>query len=180
MSKVALVTGGGSGIGRACAVALAKGGFHVVVTGRRQDALDQTVDLMGGGSAIAADITDPGAVDAMFARISADHGRLDLLFNNAGMMAKEDLLADPVDLSVTEATVTTNILGPIRLTAALLPHLRAQPVARVVNVTYVMVLSGLQACEPESMAYLYHLACDYRWYHPCCRLGWSHAAVYQV
>ena len=84
MSKVALVTGGGSGIGRACAVALAKGGFHVVVTGRRQDALDQTVDLMGGGSAIAADITDPGAVDAMFARISADHGRLDLLFNNAG------------------------------------------------------------------------------------------------
>ena len=84
MTQIALVTGGGSGIGRACAVALAKAGFHVAVTGRRQDALNETLDMMGGGSAYACDITNADKVDSLFAAIEADHGRLDLLFNNAG------------------------------------------------------------------------------------------------
>lgn len=84
MSKIVLVTGGGSGIGRACALTLAKAGYHVVVSGRRVEVLEETVDLMGGGKAIAADITSPPEVDALFDRIKADHGRLDVLFNNAG------------------------------------------------------------------------------------------------
>ena len=84
MSKIALVTGGGSGIGKACAIRLAEGGFTVVVTGRRQDALDETVAAMGSGQAVACDVTDPGAVDALYAGIQRDHGRLDVLFNNAG------------------------------------------------------------------------------------------------
>lgn len=84
MSKIALVTGGGSGIGRACAITLASAGFHVVVTGRRAQALEDTVAKMGSGSAIAADITNADAVDGMFAQIKSDHGRLDVLFNNAG------------------------------------------------------------------------------------------------
>ena len=84
MAKIALVTGGGSGIGRACAVTMGKAGYHVVVTGRRLDALNETVELAGGGSAIAADITDAAAVDAMFDQIERDHGHLDVLFNNAG------------------------------------------------------------------------------------------------
>lgn len=84
MTQIALVTGGGSGIGRACAVALAGAGFHVAVTGRRRDALDETVALMGGGSAYACDITNAGEVDALYAAVAGDHGRLDLLFNNAG------------------------------------------------------------------------------------------------
>ncbi len=84
MTKIALVTGGGSGIGRACAVTLGANGYHVIVTGRRLDALQETVSLMGAGSAIASDVTDPASVDALFARIEADHGRLDVLFNNAG------------------------------------------------------------------------------------------------
>lgn len=84
MAKIALVTGGGSGIGRACAVTLGKAGYQVVVTGRRQDALDETLQLIGGGAAIAADITDAKAVDALFDKIEKDHGRLDVLFNNAG------------------------------------------------------------------------------------------------
>lgn len=84
MSKIALVTGGGSGIGRACAKTLAENGFHVVVTGRRQDALEETVSMMGSGSAIATDVTDADAVEALYTQIEADHGRLDLLFNNAG------------------------------------------------------------------------------------------------
>lgn len=84
MTKIALVTGGGSGIGRACAVTLSKSGYNVVVTGRREDALKDTVEMMGAGTPVACDVTDPASVDALFEQIQADHGRLDVLFNNAG------------------------------------------------------------------------------------------------
>lgn len=85
MTKIALITGGGSGIGRACALTLAQNGFHVLVTGRRMEPLQETVDLMeSNGAAISADMTDPQEVDALYAKIEADHGRLDVLFNNAG------------------------------------------------------------------------------------------------
>ncbi|MEM6825131.1 MAG: SDR family oxidoreductase [Pseudomonadota bacterium] len=84
MAKIALVTGGGSGIGKACAIRLAEGGYKVIVTGRRQTALDETVAEMGGGEAIACDVTDASAVDALYAQVQANHGRLDVLFNNAG------------------------------------------------------------------------------------------------
>ncbi|MEM9577928.1 MAG: SDR family oxidoreductase [Pseudomonadota bacterium] len=84
MSKIALVTGGGSGIGKACAVKLAQYGYTVIVTGRRQEALDDTVAQMGSGQGMACDVTDAEQVDALYARIVQDHGRLDVLFNNAG------------------------------------------------------------------------------------------------
>jgi len=84
MSKIALVTGGGSGIGRACAIELSKVGFHVIVTGRKRDPLLETVDMTDGGSVIACDLTQTDQVDALFEQIKTDHGRLDLLFNNAG------------------------------------------------------------------------------------------------
>lgn len=84
MTKIVLITGGGSGIGRSCALTLARSDYHVIVTGRRQEQLDETVAMMGSGSAIAADITSADAVDAMFENIVSDHGRLDVLFNNAG------------------------------------------------------------------------------------------------
>ena len=84
MTKIALVTGGGSGVGRACAVTLGANGYHVIVTGRRLDALEETVSKIGIGSAIAGDISDADEVDGLFAKIEADHGRLDVLFNNAG------------------------------------------------------------------------------------------------
>ena len=85
MSKIALITGGGSGIGRAAAVTLGQNGFHVIVTGRRIDALEETVAAIGSpATAIASDVTDPSSVDALMAQIEADHGRLDVLFNNAG------------------------------------------------------------------------------------------------
>jgi NAD(P)-dependent dehydrogenase (short-subunit alcohol dehydrogenase family) len=83
--RIALVTGGGSGVGRAAALALHTAGFRVVVAGRRADALEETVRLGGGGGlAVPADVTNPASVDALFARIRESCGRLDLLFNNAG------------------------------------------------------------------------------------------------
>lgn len=85
MGRVALVTGGGSGIGRACAIKLAANGYTVVVTGRRQDALNDTVATMGGGHGFACDVTDASQVDALYRRIEETCRRLDILFNNAGI-----------------------------------------------------------------------------------------------
>ena len=110
MSKIALVTGGGSGIGRACAVELAKNDWQVIVTGRRQDALDETVEMMGGGSAIACDVTDADAVDAMYARIKADYGRLDVLFNNAGNNVKQAPIGD-VPVEDFLKVINVNLVG---------------------------------------------------------------------
>ncbi len=86
MKKVALVTGAGSGIGRNCSLALVKAGFQTVLTGRRQEALDETAKLVDAGSTtvIPCDVTDPASVEALFAGIEQQHGRLDVLFNNAG------------------------------------------------------------------------------------------------
>src|SRR3954451_16100697 len=89
MSKVAIVTGGGSGIGRASALALGRNGFAVVIAGRRKDALEETA-RMGGEAQIhpfQADVSDPAAVEALFAFTKDKFGRLDFLFNNAGFGA---------------------------------------------------------------------------------------------
>jgi NAD(P)-dependent dehydrogenase (short-subunit alcohol dehydrogenase family) len=86
--KVAVVTGGGSGIGKASALALAKAGFSVVVAGRRREPLDATVKEGEAGGArmlgVVADVSDPAAVEALFAATKQTFGRLDFLFNNAG------------------------------------------------------------------------------------------------
>jgi NAD(P)-dependent dehydrogenase (short-subunit alcohol dehydrogenase family) len=86
--KIALVTGAGSGIGRAAALALLREGYSVVLTGRRAEALAQTVAAAGPDGtralAVAADVSDPASVDGLFERTRATFGRLDLLFNNAG------------------------------------------------------------------------------------------------
>ena len=89
--KIALVTGAGSGIGRASALALITAGYHVVLAGRRADALQQTATLAGAlaGNAlpVPTDATDPAAVKALFDTVHAKYGRLDVLFNNAGTSA---------------------------------------------------------------------------------------------
>jgi NAD(P)-dependent dehydrogenase (short-subunit alcohol dehydrogenase family) len=82
--KVALVTGAGSGIGRACAVALADAGYAVVLAGRRLEALEQTAGMAPGSLAAPADVADPAQVRALFALTKEKFGRLDVLFNNAG------------------------------------------------------------------------------------------------
>lgn len=84
MANIALVTGGGSGVGRACALALGKAGYEVVITGRRQSALDETLASAENCSAISCDISEADQVDALYAQILDRHGRLDVLFNNAG------------------------------------------------------------------------------------------------
>jgi uncharacterized oxidoreductase len=130
-----LITGGGSGIGRRLAEELHKLGNQVVIAGRRRQALDETINANPGMKSLQLDIEDPAAIRAFAARVAADFPALNVLINNAGIMRPEDLLAQQDDLGDAEATVATNLLGPIRLTAALLPLLRKQPRATLVNVS---------------------------------------------
>ena len=111
---VALVTGGGSGVGRACALGLAEAGFAVVVAGRRPEPLDEVVaEIAGhGGSALAVptDVADPAAVAALFERVADVHGRLDVLFNNAGIGAPP-VPFEELSLERWQRVVDTNLTG---------------------------------------------------------------------
>src|ERR1700694_4971167 len=91
LRKVALITGAGSGIGKAAALALAKEGYAVVLAGRRQEPLDavatEAKKLGPGALAVTTDVRDPAAIKALFTKAKAEFGRLDVLFNNAGIGA---------------------------------------------------------------------------------------------
>jgi NAD(P)-dependent dehydrogenase (short-subunit alcohol dehydrogenase family) len=111
VTRTALVTGGGSGIGRAATVALAQAGFTVVVTGRRREPLDATVEEAGPDAlALTCDVRDPASVAAVFGEIDARYGRLDFLFNNAGVGAPAVPLED-LDLDQWRAVIDTNLTG---------------------------------------------------------------------
>lgn len=130
-----LITGGGSGIGRALAEALHARGNTVIITGRREAPLKAVADANPGMAWATLDVADPEAIKAFGQRITADHPDLNVVINNAGIMQAEDLTAEPFSLETAEATIATNLLGPIRLTMALLPHLRTRPAATVMTVT---------------------------------------------
>ena len=130
-----LITGGASGIGRGLAEAFHGLGNQVIIAGRRQDALDEVTAANPGMESMRLDIADPADVAAFAAQATARFPSLNVLINNAGIMQPEDIVTAPNYLDVAERTIGTNLLGPIRLTAALLPHLRAQPRAAVLTVS---------------------------------------------
>jgi NAD(P)-dependent dehydrogenase (short-subunit alcohol dehydrogenase family) len=124
--KIALVTGAGSGIGRAVALALAKVGYTVVLAGRRLAQLEQVAREAGSGAiGVTADVTDRGSVDALFARIAKDFGRLDLLFNNAGVSAPPAPLED-LPLEQWRSVVDTNLTGAFLCTQAAFRLMKTQ------------------------------------------------------
>lgn len=145
-----LITGGGSGIGRELAREFHALGNTVIVAGRTRKSLDETADGRPGLHVRTLDAADAGDIQRFASALIRDFPALNVLINNAGIMAREDLLADPVDLAIAEATIATNILGPIRLTAALLPHLRAQAAAAVMNVTSGLAFVPLSATPAYS------------------------------
>lgn len=117
MSKVAVVTGASTGIGRAVALGLLKAGYRVALAARRQDALDETAQMAGANAAhalpVATDVASPDGVNALFAAVKAKWGRCDLLFNNAGMGVQGYLLEDlPVEkwLEVVNVNLTGSFL----------------------------------------------------------------------
>jgi uncharacterized oxidoreductase len=130
-----LITGGGSGIGRGLAEEFHKLGNQIVIAGRRKHVLDETAAASQGMKSLTLDIENPAAIRAFAAQMAADFPALNVLINNAGIMRPENLLAQQADLADAEALVATNLLGPMRLTAALLPHLQKQPSTAIVNVS---------------------------------------------
>ena len=130
-----LITGGGSGIGRGLAEALQAQGHQVIIAGRRKATLEETASANPGMKFLTLDIEDAAAIRAFAAKVAAEFPALNVLINNAGIMRPENVLEQQEDLSDAEAIVATNLLGPIRLTAALLPLLRKQEHSTIVNVS---------------------------------------------
>ena len=152
--KVALVTGGGSGIGRATAVALAAAGFAVVVTGRQSASLDETAERCRtvGADAIGvpADITDAVAVQALFEFVGERFGRLDLLFNNAGRGAPAASIED-LPVEAWRSVVDTNLTGAFLATQGAFRIMKAQDPrgGRIINNGSI----SAHVPRPQSAAY---------------------------
>jgi len=129
-----LITGGGSGIGKALAHRLHDSGNTVIIAGRRLDALETATRGRDNLHAMTLDVDSATAIAAFAKRVIAEHPALNILVNNAGVMRFEPL-DRARDLDDAEATVTTNFLGPIRMIDALVDHLVRQPDAAIINVT---------------------------------------------
>jgi NAD(P)-dependent dehydrogenase (short-subunit alcohol dehydrogenase family) len=115
--KVAIVTGAGTGIGRACAVALGQDGYSVVLAGRTEAKLAETAGMMAGETlSVVTDVTDPVSVKALFQATIDKFGRLDLLFNNAGTGAPGTVLLEDLSFEQWTNVVNTNVTGPFLCT----------------------------------------------------------------
>jgi uncharacterized oxidoreductase len=130
-----LITGGTSGIGRALAREFCALGNKVIIAGRRKALLDAITAAHPGMTGYVLDVDDARTIQDFAAKVTAEHPDLNVLLNSAGIMKAEDLKADTIDVSAAEAIITTNLLAPIRLTAALLPHLRQRPRSTIINVS---------------------------------------------
>jgi uncharacterized oxidoreductase len=130
-----LITGGGSGIGRGLAEQFQKIGNQVIIAGRRKQALEETTAANPGMKSVVFDIEDRAGIAGFVERLVREYPKLNVLINNAGIMRTEDLLSPSDGVADAEAIIATNLLGPIRLTAALLAHLRKQPYSAIMNVS---------------------------------------------
>ena len=149
--KIAVVTGAGTGVGKAAALALMNKGFTVVLTGRRKDKLEETLKEGGGrGIAVPADITDPASVAALFKTVTDTYGRLDLLFNNAGAGAPA-VPMDELPFDKWKMVVDTNLTGVFLCTQAAFRIMKNQTPrgGRIIN------NGSISAHVPRPMAVAY-------------------------
>jgi NAD(P)-dependent dehydrogenase (short-subunit alcohol dehydrogenase family) len=153
-SGVAIVTGGGSGIGRATALALAAAGYRVTISGRRAERLEETVRLAGNLgnrlSVVPADVTDPAAVQVLFGTTVAVFGRMDVLFNNAGAWAPSTPLED-LAYSLWKRALDTNLTGTFLCIQEAFRHMKRQEPqgGRIINNGSISAHSP----RPNSIAY---------------------------
>ena len=132
--RVAVVTGASSGLGRVVAQALLRAGYGVALAGRRPDALEATADGHPDALAVRTDVADPAAVDALFAAVDDRFGRVDLLFNNAGMFGPAGP-PDEVDVQAFIDTVAVNLTGSFLCARAAFAAMRRQDPSggRIIN-----------------------------------------------
>lgn len=144
-----LVTGGGSGIGEALAHRLHDLGNTVIVAGRRRDALERAIAGRANMAAMTLDVESSESVAEFARRLLAEQPELNVVVNSAGIMRYENI-ATRRDLADAEATIVTNLLGPIRLIDALVDHLAAQADSAIVNVTSGLAFVPLVATATYS------------------------------
>src|SRR5690349_13123418 len=113
-----LITGGNSGIGRGLAEALSTRGAQVIITGRNPASLKAALDANPGMQGYELDVTDADGLKRFATMIAERHPDLNAVIHNAGIMILEKVLDEPYDLDIVERTIATNLLAPIRLTAA--------------------------------------------------------------
>ncbi|WP_334129933.1 SDR family oxidoreductase [Sneathiella sp.] len=127
--KIAVVTGASAGIGRTVALALLRSGYSVALAGRNRAALEETQEMAGANAAhaliVPTDVADPKAVDALFAAVKETYGRLDLLFNNAGIGAPP-VPVDELGIDVWQNVVNTNLNGAFYCARAAFGMMRHQ------------------------------------------------------
>ena len=148
-----LITGGTSGIGLGLALRLHEAGNKVIVAGRRKDLLDRIAAEHPGIDTLVLDVTDTASIAAARETVTSTYPDVNVLVNNAGIMLPEtlhDTHALPDALRIAEDTVTTNLLGPIRLTNALLPHLTGTDDAAIINVSSGLAFVPLPATPTYS------------------------------
>jgi len=136
------ITGGGSGIGRGLAEALHHLGNQVIISGRRKGHLDEVTAANPGMQSVQLDIEDPASIAAVAAKLIAEFPKLNVIINNAGIMQVDDAGAVMDDAQMV-SILTTNLMGPIRMTSALIDHLKQQPEAAVIHVTSGLAFTPL-------------------------------------
>src|SRR4029077_92610 len=136
------ITGGGTGIGRGLAEALHKLGNKVIISGRRKEALGAATKANPGMNSVELDVSDPASIATVAKKLIADYPGLNVLINNAGIMLIDDA-AGKIDDQILTSTVTTNLLGPIRLTSAMIEHLKKQPKAAIIYNTSALAFVPL-------------------------------------
>jgi uncharacterized oxidoreductase len=142
------ITGGGSGIGKALAEALHKLGNKVIISGRRQGHLAQTIEANPGMDFIELDVSDPESIRRVAQELIAKYPSLNVLVNNAGIMEIDDA-STPIDDDLISRTITTNLMGPIRLTSALIEHMKKQESAAI------LIVSSVLGFTPMAMTAVY-------------------------
>jgi uncharacterized oxidoreductase len=160
-----LITGGGSGIGQALASALHQKGNKIIIAGRRRQQLEETQRANPGIEALESDVANPAGIGAFAQTLTSKYPALNVLINNAGIMRADDV-STAVSEELLTATISSNLLGPIRLTSALIEHLKRQSAATIVNVTSGLAFTPLAYnaiyCATKAAMHSYTLSLRYR------------------
>lgn len=137
------ITGGASGIGLGLARAFHQRGNKVIIAGRRKSLLDEVVAANPGMEAVVLDVTDADDIRAVARDVVARHPALNVVINNAGIMPFDDASSGELDDAQAVRLVETNLLGPVRVSAAFLPHLKQQPESFLINNSSVLAFLPL-------------------------------------